>query len=171
MNAEHLFWNTLARPALRERMIAIAVRVGARDRIEAEDCVQDALVAALTTHAALEDQARADAWFSQIVANATRMRIRARKRLRRGAGADHVELEDELLRAHGDPEQIAVDHESLARIESALRADRDGALLRECLDWDGTLNTLADTRGENVSAIKTRLRRLRLRLREKLEAA
>jgi RNA polymerase sigma factor (sigma-70 family) len=171
MNADHLLWTSLNRPELRERLVRVARRCGAANLAEAEDCVQDALVSAVVTSSSVQDLSRADSWLLQIVANAARMKVRARKRVRRGGGVEHQELFEEMV-AHGStPEQLASAHETLAELEAAIRADRDGELLGACLTWEGTLDSLAETRGENVSAIKTRLRRLRARLRAVVEAA
>lgn len=173
MNAQTIVWNWLGSRVVRARMLDVAMRCGAKTRAEAEDCVQDALVSAVRSATPVEQLDRADAWLAQIVVNATRIRLRANARRRRGGGTKTVEfLEEahETLADASNPEHLVLTHESLAHLETALQQDRDGELLDACLTWDGTMRSLAETRGENVAALKTRLRRLRLRLRAALEA-
>lgn len=164
-------WTSFGTRDARERMIGVAMRHGAKNRADAEDCVQEALISAYTTHASLDDERRALAWLAQIVANATRMRLRANKRHRRGGDVEHVDVDEERVANVIDPERTVAELESLHRLHTMPLAKHERDFLRDCLSWEGTLNTLAATRGENVSAVKTRLRRLRMRMRAHIDDA
>src|SRR5512141_2115470 len=52
------------------------------DRVEAEDAVQDAVVAAWRGFGALRDPSAFDAWFRRVLVNTCRDRLRARGRRR-----------------------------------------------------------------------------------------
>jgi RNA polymerase sigma factor (sigma-70 family) len=158
------------RPALRARMIGAARRHGAATQEEAEDCVQDALITALTTRAELLDESRLDAWLVQIAINAARMHQRSLGRVRRGGGIRHVDVDVSPIAAYGNPERTAAERESLASIDRSLQ-ERDWDLLDASLAWDGTLAAYANARGEKVTTLKVRLHRLRERLKVLVEAA
>ena len=139
------------------------------DAMEAEDAVHDAAIAAWRGWSTLRDPDRFEAWFSRIVVNACRDRLRSRRRrpiveltpdrigeavgLARQNGIESVASRDALARAFAvlDPDE---------RIDIVLRFWRD-------LTIDG----IAERTGTPSGTVKSRLHHALGRLRTALTIA
>jgi RNA polymerase sigma-70 factor (ECF subfamily) len=117
-------WPTLARDrafdtafvAALEAELAIAYRLAGyllADSAEAQDAVQEASVRAWRGWANLRDRDRFHAWFSQILVNVCRTRLRQRSK-RRTLDVDDIDLET------GDPFRAALARDAIGRALSAL---------------------------------------------------
>jgi RNA polymerase sigma factor (sigma-70 family) len=160
-------------PALRRDLVRLAY-AQLHDLASAEDCVQEALLSAHLRADQLRDAAGTAAWLKSIVVNACRMRARAERRQRRGGGARHLDVDelDAIVAAPPwqSPERQLLHAEQALRIEQALDAERaiDAAVFRSFVGREGSLADVA--RGETLTAqaIKTRVMRVRKRLRARL---
>ena len=91
------------------------------DRVEAEDAVHDAAVAAWRGFAELRDPDRFHAWFRRILVNCCRDRLRARARHRiTDVGREPVESEHPLVK---DASERAAVRDALARALDTLKPD------------------------------------------------
>ncbi len=173
-----------ARPALRAvdpradafarlvgRQLDSAYRLAAvilNDRVEAEDAVHDAAVAAWRGFDGLRDPASFDAWFRRILVNGCRDRLRAKARHR------VVDLGRNLVEGEhpGIPdasEGVAV-RDALARVLDALGPDeRLAVALRYHADL--TVPAIAAAVGIPEGTVKSRLHHALGRLRAALEEA
>ena len=131
---------------------------------DAQDAVQDALLSAVTHLDSFRAEGRIDAWLSRMVANAC-------QRMRRGRKNDPgLHEPDAELTAPDDPETEAMRARLAATIQEALlelpAQDRALVLLAEVEGWTGP--ELAEHLGRSPGAIRTKLARLRARLRARL---
>ncbi len=146
-----------------------AVRV-CRSARDAEDALQDGLLAAWRGAAAFRGEAPARAWLFRIVAHACRRRGRRR--------AGEPERHEEVAEAAALPaDQTAADDRAAARqvgaaIDRALAAmseeAREVLLLRDVEGLSG--EETAAALGIGLAAAKSRLHRARLELKERVEA-
>ncbi len=137
------------------------------DRLEAEDAVHDAAVSAWRSFASLRDPERFDAWFSRILVNGCRDRLRARSRRR------VVDLGRELTEREHPPvadaaEETAI-RDVLERALGTLSSDERVAITLR-FDEDLTVPAMAAMLGVAEGTVKSRLhhalRRLRLAVEE-----
>ncbi len=150
------------------RLLAVGRRWCASEA-DAEDAVQDALVAAGEHLGDYRGEGAVEGWLSTMVVNACR-------RMRRGQKNDpsrHVAVEDGVLEARGaSPEEAAASGEIATALGEALAElsaeDRAIFLLAEAAGW--TAPEIAARVGRSPGAVRTRLTRLRARLREKMQA-
>ncbi|MER2600281.1 MAG: sigma-70 family RNA polymerase sigma factor [Caldilineales bacterium] len=156
------------------QMYALALRMMG-DAAEAEDVVQEAFISACSKAASFERRSKLSTWLYRITTNAALMRLRKRR-------DDTVSLDEPQVSEEGDsfPRQLgdwSVDP-SREALSAELRAVLEGAIetlpptLRSAFvlrDIQG-LSTLeaADALEITESALKVRLHRARLLLREKL---
>jgi DNA-directed RNA polymerase specialized sigma24 family protein len=154
----------LESPAFRRRLLTTALACGARSQEDAEDCVQDGMLLALTTETTPDD-GKIEAWLSIVVANATRMKRRSATRQRRGGTVMHVELLPEVVAADDDPEAHSFRREVLAITSRALAREADAELVLSCAIHPDFLTTAADAGGASRDTLKSRLQRARARLR------
>jgi RNA polymerase sigma-70 factor, ECF subfamily len=159
------------------RMLAVAQRL-LRHQEDAADAVQDAFLSAFKSMDQFEGQARLGTWLHRIVVNASLMKLRSRKR------RPERSIEDLLPTFHDDghrrhprpaweaPSDSLLEQQELCRIVrqkiDQLPEDyRNVLLLRDIeeLNTDETARVL----GINAGAVKTRLHRARMALRELLE--
>jgi RNA polymerase sigma-70 factor (ECF subfamily) len=138
------------------------------DRVEAQDAVHDAAVAAWRSFDGLKDRGAFGAWFRRIVVNGCRDRLRARARHR------VVDLGRELAeREHpavGDVAGAAADRDAVGRAVDALDADhRIVVVLR--FHADLTVPAIAATLGIPEGTVKSRLHHALGRLRTTMEEA
>ncbi|MEM1413267.1 MAG: sigma-70 family RNA polymerase sigma factor [Myxococcota bacterium] len=141
---------------------------------EADDALQQGLVAAYRGAASFRGQARARTWLFTVVRNAA---LRHRRREARHAHDEEPD-EDALLPlglAAGwgaDPEKLAVRAQVRARLERALASlaetDREVLMLRDVEGLAGP--EAAAVLGLELPALKSRLHRARLRLAGALRA-
>ena len=153
-----------------------------RDSAEAEEVVQDTFLAALEKLGGFRGDAAFSTWLHRVAANAALMRIRRRRRAPEGP-ADQP-LEELLPRCdeagHIEPlpyhdwskradEQLA-DREVRLAIEQAVQnLPEDYRIVFLLRDVEGlSSEEMADLLGLSVAAVKSRLHRARLALREKL---
>jgi RNA polymerase sigma factor (sigma-70 family) len=137
------------------------------DRIEAEDAVHEAAVAAWRGFAKLRDPARFDAWFRRILVNECRDRLRGRTRrsvidaTRELMDAEHPQL--------ADASEATATRDALGRALVALTPDEQVAItLRFYADL--TVPGIADLLGIPPGTVKSRLHHAMGRLRASLEA-
>ncbi|MFT6400583.1 MAG: RNA polymerase sigma-70 factor (ECF subfamily) [Bradymonadia bacterium] len=149
--------------------LAAVGRRHCRDSDQAEDAVQDALLAAGENLQGFRGEGSADGWLVRMVINACR-------RMRRGQ-KNNTELHDdvdEMERAGEgeDPESAASRHQIanvLANVLGELPPqDRALFLLAEAEEW--TAPELAEEFGISAGAVRTRLTRIRENLRPELSA-
>ena len=132
------------------------------DNLEAEDACQDALTSAWRRRASLRDVDRFEAWFSRILVNVCRDRLRRRART--------PMIVDQLDRpASGDLNERTLDRDFLGQALAALDPDlRIVVVLRYWLDL--TVEDIADRLAIPSGTVKSRLNRSMGELRAALEA-
>jgi RNA polymerase sigma-70 factor (ECF subfamily) len=155
--------------ALTERHLDGAYRLATvilGDAMEAEDVVHDATIAAWQGWSSLRDSDRFEAWFSRIVVNACRDRLRSRRR------RPIVELTPERLGELAGPgrgdgiESIAV-RDAVARAFAVL--DPDERIVVVLRFWrDLTVEAIAERTGAPAGTVKSRLHHALRRLRTAL---
>lgn len=169
---DHRALNRLLADA-RPRLLAVALRV-VRDRDDAEDVVQEALLKVCRSLTRFEGRASFSTWLHRIVVNAALDRLR-RHQSRRERFAD----DDERAEVAADtvdeqtPERVASRHETGEIVRGALArlspAHRDVLVLRE---FDGeSYRDLARLVRCPVGTVMSRLHHARHRLAAELEPA
>jgi RNA polymerase sigma-70 factor (ECF subfamily) len=133
------------------------------DSAEAQDAVQEASVRAWKGWAGLREKDRFHAWFSQILVNVCRTRLRQRSR-RRTVDLDDVELDG------GDPFRAALARDAIGRALSALSQElRMVVVLRY---WgDLSLAEIADRLRIPIGTVKSRHHAALQALRRRIEPA
>jgi len=137
---------------------------------DAEDALQDGLLAAWRGAATFRGESSARSWLFRIVLHACRRRSRRRA----GEPAHHAPVEEAESLAHGGagPDEATASHQTGAALARALadlpEAPREVLLLR---DVDGMAGPeAAAILGIGLAAMKSRLHRARLELKERVEA-
>lgn len=160
-------------PTTRRRLVAMAAaQLGSE--ADAEDCVQEALLLAARNAEGFEGRASAFTWLYRVVVNACRMQRRARRRIRRGAGAHHVAIEDLLVHpaadTGSDPEAALLGHELSRAVAAELRAvpDHESRLFAQVLVDPRSTGEIAREAGITRQALKSRVFRVRRRLESRL---
>jgi RNA polymerase sigma-70 factor, ECF subfamily len=137
---------------------------------EAEDALQDGLLAAWRGAATFRGEAAARTWLFQVVIHACR-RGRRRK-VGEPERHDEVTLAVDLAAAGPAPDERAAAREVTAALEAALAAMADDArevlVLRDVEGLSG--EETAAALGVGLAAMKSRLHRARLELKERVEA-
>jgi len=159
------------------RMLAVARRV-VRSETEAEEAVQDAFISAFRAIGTFEGGAKLSTWLHRITVNAALMRLRKSGRIREASiesllpsfGEDgHAKRSPSPWRGGNGAELSAEETRSLVMegIDKLPEAYRVVIMMR---DVDG-LSTLqaAQLLGDTETAVKVRLHRARLALRELLD--
>ena len=137
---------------------------------EAEDALQDGLLAAWRGAATFRGEASARAWLFQVVLHACRRRLRRRS----GEPASHAPVEEAEGLGDGQPaaDERAADlqaREALTRALAELPEEsREVLVLRDVEGIPGA--DAAAILGIGVAAMKSRLHRARLELKERVEA-
>jgi RNA polymerase sigma-70 factor (ECF subfamily) len=154
--------------ALTDRHLDGAYRLAAvilGDAMEAEDAVHDAAVAAWRSWSTLRDADRFEAWFSRIVVNTCRDRLRARRR------RPVLELQVDLAGSSDTTDTDAVAaRDALARAFGVL--DPDERIVVVLRFWrDLTVEAIAERTGVPAGTVKSRLNRALGRLRTALTVA
>ena len=155
--------------ALTERHLDGAYRLATvilGDSMEAEDAVHDAAIAAWRSWSSLRDPERFEAWFSRIVVNACRDRLRARRR--RPIVELTPERYGELAGAtRADATEAIEARDAMARALAVLEADE---LIVVVLRFyrDLQVDAIADRLGIPVGTVKSRLHHATQRLRAAL---
>jgi RNA polymerase sigma-70 factor (ECF subfamily) len=148
----------------RERLLAAGKR-HCRTSSEAEDAVQDALLFAATEPGAFRGEGSLEGYLTRVVARACR---RLSRGLKNAANTHDTDLE--LEAAEPSPESRAAEHELGETLDQLLLSldatDRAVLLLAELEDY--TANEIGSELGLSAGAVRTRLTRLRQRLRTDL---
>jgi len=150
---------------LSEDQLSASYRLAAvllRDRIEAEDAVQDALVRAWRGWPRLRDPARFESWFQRILVNGCHDRLRQRKHWARVAQLPERSGPDE----HGRSDERAALRQAL---ESLSVDQRVVVVLRYFGDL--TMEQIAERTDSRVGTVKSRLHHGLRALRAAYEAA
>jgi RNA polymerase sigma-70 factor, ECF subfamily len=176
--------DTTALDVLMERHSARAYRVAfgiTKNRADAEEVVQDAFLALYQNAERFEGRAALSTWFYRVVTNAALMKRRGRRhevevpleiRLPNFHRNGHRSGDLRLLMGDWsqDPESALLSQETKTLIQRAIEALPD--LYRTVVvlrDMEGLSNKeVADIAGESVAAVKSRLHRARMALRESL---
>jgi len=141
-----------------------------RSERDAEDVVQDGLLAAWRGAATFRGEASARSWLFQIVLHA----CRRRRRLRAGEPAQHAPVTEAeaLPSTEAGAEARAASRETGAALAEALAAlpeeSREVLLLRDVEGMTGP--EAAEVLGIGLAAMKSRLHRARLELKVRVEA-
>jgi RNA polymerase sigma-70 factor (ECF subfamily) len=118
-----------------------------RDPADAEDAVQDALVRAWQRWDQLREPSHARAWFSRILVNVCRDRLRARGHQVRWIGDEQAP----------DATSATAERDALARAMEGMNADQRIALvLRYYLDLP--VAEIAERTGTRVATVRSRIR-------------
>jgi RNA polymerase sigma-70 factor (ECF subfamily) len=163
----------------RDKLLAVAQRMMG-SAAEAEDVVQDAFVQTLRHHHQFQGQARPSTWLYRVTFNEALMRLRTRRR--KGAlslDALPPELAETAVHrardtegAHLDPEarcvRRAIDTDVVRALECLKPVDQQLVRLR----YGEGLSTedVGVETGMTTSAVKTRLHRARLALKDVIDA-
>lgn len=137
---------------------------------DAEDAVQDGLLAAWRGAATFRGEAAARTWLFQVVLHA----CRRRRRRRAGEPSVHAPVDEAEALPSGDPgaEQRTSAKETGAALARALselpEESREVLLLRDVEELSGP--EAAEVLGIGLAAMKSRLHRARLDLKERVEA-
>ena len=146
----------------------VALRM-TNDPTEAQDAVQDAFISAYKAYPKFRGDSAITTWLYRITVNAVLMKRRKEKKAREttSGGVEELELPDV-----GDgPEKQAITSETRQKIQSAIAKlppdMRMAVILRDIQELSG--EEAAAALGIEVSALKTRLHRGRMKLRELLK--
>ena len=159
------------------RLLAVARRF-LRSEDDARDAVQDAFLSAFRNIGRFEGQARLSTWLHRIVVNAALMKLRTRRRRPELPIEELLPgfLEDghlahpavEWRKSDTDPvEREELRRLVLEKIQELPEGYRNVLMLRDIEDLD--TEETAKMMGLSTGAVKTRLHRARLALRELLE--
>ena len=138
--------------------------------VEAQDTVQDGLLAVWRAASTYRGEGAVRAWMFRVVVHA----CRHRQRRHVGEPTDHCHLEDarELATPEDTPEEAASTRELGSAIDQALRGLSEEAravlVLRDVEQFSG--EEVADILGIGLASMKSRLHRARLDLKALLEA-
>jgi RNA polymerase sigma-70 factor (ECF subfamily) len=164
-----------------DRIYGLALHL-LRDPGEAEEVVQETFLAALEKLASFRGDAAFTTWLHRVAANAALMRLRRRRRAPEAVGQDPVEDllprfdSDGRIEAHPRHDWSKRADEQLADREIRQAVEREIQNLPEdyrivflLRDVDGlSSEDMAEVLGISVAAVKSRLHRARLVLRERL---
>lgn len=138
------------------------------DRVEAEDAVHDAAVAAWRTFGDLRDAARFEAWFRRILVNGCRDRLRARARHRVvNLGRELGEGEHPTV---ADAADATATRDALERTLTVLDPDHQVVVALR-FGADLTVPAIAATLGIPEGTVKSRLHHALARLRATITEA
>ena len=138
---------------------------------EARDVSQEAFLKAYRALGTFKQEARFSSWLYQIAINATRDRLRRRRR-RNDLSLDDVEEREPSLRDAGPSALDLIESSDLSRVVAAAMAalpeeQREVVILKE---YEGlTFPEIAETLDVPLSTVKTRLYRGLVQLRVRLE--
>jgi RNA polymerase sigma factor (sigma-70 family) len=136
------------------------------DRVEAEDAVHDAAVAAWRAFDGLREAASFDAWFRRILVNGCRDRLRARARFRVvDVGRELTEADHPVV---GDVSASTADRDALGRALRTLDPDHQVVVVLR-FRADLTVPAIAATLGIAEGTVKSRLHHALGRLRTAMQ--
>lgn len=158
------------------RLLAVAQRL-MRNYDDACDALQDAFLSAFKSINKFEGGSKLSTWLHRIVVNASLMKLRSQKR------HPTSQIDDMLPQFHADGHRVQPASEWQATGVAALEREEDRELVRREIDElpetyrnvlllrdieEMDTATTADMLEINEGAVKTRLHRARLALRERL---
>lgn len=157
------------------RMLSVARRLMTQEQ-DAQDAVQDAFLSAFKSIGNFQGDAKLATWLHRIVVNAALMKLRSKRRKPESAIDDLLpKYDDGHRRGNGDwrithdtaVQTSEIREQVLAAIDQLPDMYREILMLRDIeeLSTDETAQQLEITEG----AVKTRLHRARLALRESLD--
>ena len=161
----------LIRPMERQ-MLSVAAGI-ARDRDEADDIYQDALLSAFRGMATFKMESRFSTWLHRIVVNTALSRQRQLKRLWKHV--THLQGEESELESYGEtreqPQDVLLNDELSERLNNALRVltDKERIAFVLCHQQEFKLQEAAIIMDCSENSIKTFLFRARAKLREQLK--
>jgi RNA polymerase sigma-70 factor, ECF subfamily len=163
--------------AYSDRIYRLAVRF-LNDASESEEIVQDTFLTICEKIDSFEGRSKLGTWIYRIAANHALMRLRARKRSGPSLDAGESSDDDEAIMPgllndwSQAPESITANTESIAEMERAVAelpdTLRTAFVLRDLEEL--STEEAAETLGISPGALKVRLHRARLLLRERLSA-
>lgn len=144
-------------------------------REDAEDVTQEAFLKAFEHLNRFEERSRFSTWVTRIAVNAALMRVRSRRThehvaIHKDSGEDPAALPYEIQDWRPDPEQLYTRRELrsiLAQALAALPQHYSTVFVLRDVEGFSTAET-AETLGISIAAVKTRLLRARLQLRQHL---
>jgi len=146
----------------------VALRM-TNDPTEAQDAVQDAFISAFKAYPKFRGDSAITTWLYRITVNAVLMKRRKDKKAREttSGGVEELDLPD-----MGDgPEKQAISSEARRKVQAAIAKlppdMRMAVILRDIQGLSG--EEAAETLGIEVSTLKTRLHRGRMKLRDLLK--
>jgi len=157
--------------ANRARLVAVARRILPEEQ-DAKDAVQDAFIAAFRSIQHFKGESRLSTWLHRVAVNACLLRLRTRRRRPEHSLGD-AHWEALAAPQSANAEQCLQERDDIQRVRSALETlperHRRILVLRD-LEERNTRETAAAL-SISPGAVKTRLHRARLALRNVLEAA
>ena len=160
----------------RPRLLALAWRLTASTS-DAEDVVQEAFVSTLRHHDQFQGASRPSTWLYRVTFNAALMRLRTRRR----KGAESLDALPINVAEHAvanatedvvDAEQLVHRRERHAALDDAMLilSPLDRELLRLRYSDDLSTDEVASRTGLSTTAVKTRLHRARVRMKDVISA-
>ncbi len=147
----------------RDHLWAVCLSITSH-RQDAEDALQDALIAGWRNLDRFEGNSRFSTWMHRITANAALMLVRKRR-----DAPDADAGDDEVDRAPGVSERVTTVEVVRAALATLPPEFREAVVLREYADL--TYQDIADHQGVAVATVKTRLNRGRSKLKAALVEA
>ena len=141
----------------------LATFILAGDRSDAEDAVHDAAVRAWRHFGGLKDQSRFEPWFTRIVVNCCRDRLRVRR-------VPPLSLPDGELSSGPDVAEVVARSDALGRAMLALSPEHRVVVALRYLG-DHSIEEIAARTGTRPGTVKSRLHYALRSLRAALEAA
>ena len=138
---------------------------------EAEDVAQDAFLSAYRAYGSFRGESKASTWLYRVTVNAALMRLRKTKPARdlTQAGLDEIEVADWSASPHDEAVNAELREaltEGLKQLEPSLRV---AVVLRDVQGLSST--EAAEALDISVPALKSRLHRARVLLRQRLSSA
>ena len=172
-NGSHMAYAELFR-RYREIVFRTVQRI-TKNQDDTEDVIQDAWMSAFIHIKSFDQRARFSTWLIRIAINSALMMLRKRRRFNY-LSLDHTiepgvpVIPEPASLSHG-PEEILIRAERQLLVRQAVRRLPTGlrGITEIRQEQDGSIQEVASAAGISVSATKSRLRRARLVLRDKLE--
>jgi RNA polymerase sigma-70 factor, ECF subfamily len=148
-----------------------------RDPVQAEDVVQDTFLSVMTHRMTFEGRSRIGTWIYRIAYNASLERLRKKKEVplaleEKDDDDEFIPLPQSLVEWRWTPEELLVNSEGQKILDKAIQtlspALRAVFLLRDVEEL--SIEETAEALGLSASAVKVRLHRARLALREQLSS-
>jgi RNA polymerase sigma factor (sigma-70 family) len=174
-NGEHLAYVELCRRH-REKVFRTALNI-TRNKADAEDVLQDSWMRAFAHIGTFDGRSTFSTWVTKIAINSALTMLRRRRTKKEYSLDDPIDPGNcrltEILELSQNPEERCLETERLRLVRQAIK--RLPPKLRTAIEisqsQDGSAIELAMLAGVSLSAMKSRLARARIRLREPLSKA